>query len=200
MPITTQQLLTELATTPMPSASIVNSFNIVGYENNIFLKDWCMFVNGLYLINREYYRDVELSWSQPRPSPYSFLSPSHNITRYAVRIDLEMDDFDAVTNYQRDSKQPFNGITAEPLDLNAYTTLFGSTFDSCPWLIFNFSTVSPMQFGLDTAKVLQQLKAENEEDIKINLSNKSSVMLATINVEVKVETPQVPQYDDILVA
>ena len=200
MPITTQQLLTELATATMPSSSIVNSFNITGYENNIFLKDWCMLLNGLYLINREYYKDVDLEWFEPKPNPYSFLSPSHNLTRYSVMIDLEMDNFDLVTNYQRDRKQPFNGITAEPLDLNAYTTLFGSTFDNCPWLLVNFSTISPMQFVLDTAKVLQHSQAKDEENIQVRLSNKTTAMLASINVELTVGTPQVPQYDDILVA
>ena len=200
MPVTTQQVLTELATTSMPSANIANSFNIAGYESNIFLKDWCMLINGLYLINREHYKDAELDWFEPRPSPYSFSSPSHNITRYGVRIDLEMDDFDSVTNYQRDRGQPFNGITAEPLDMNTYATLFGSTFDNCPWLLIHFATVSPMQFVLDTAKTLQKMKLEDEEDISIKLSNKTTAMLANINVELTVGTPQVPQYDDILVA
>ena len=198
MPVTTQQLLTELATTSMPSASIANSFNISGYENNIFLKDWCMLINGLYLINREHYKDAELDWFEPKPNPYSFSSPSHNLTRYSVMIDLEMDDFDVATNYQRDRKQPLNGRTNEALNMNDYTNLFGDNFDQCSWLITNFDTVSPMQFLLDTSKVLQNIKLE-EEDFKIDFSNKSTAMIASISAAVEVGTPQVPQYEDILV-
>ncbi len=46
-----------------------------------------------------------------------------------------------------------------------------------------------MQFALDTAKVMQQLG----EPVTVALSNRSSVMLATIRTEVEVGTPQVPQ-------
>ncbi|MEM1172468.1 MAG: hypothetical protein AAGJ08_26165 [Cyanobacteria bacterium P01_H01_bin.35] len=196
MPITTQQLLAELSNSSMPSSSIANSFDINDYENNIFLKDWCMLINGLFLINREFYRNYELAYNEPRPAPYNFSSPTSNSAIYTARIDLYMDDFNTITNSQRDSFQPFNGITAQALDMNSYTSLFGSNFTQCPWLVTNFDTVSPMQFALDTAKVMQELR----EPVTVAFSNRSSIMLATIRAELEVGTPQVPQYEDILVA
>ncbi|NES89279.1 hypothetical protein [Okeania sp. SIO2B9] len=196
MPATTQEVLNALASSSMPSSSIANSFNITGYENNMFLKDWCMLINGLFLINREFYRNYELAYNEPRPAPYNFSSPTSNSAIYTARIDLYMDDFNTITNSQRDSFQPFNGVTAQALDMNSYTSLFGSNFAQCPWLVINFDTIAPMQFALDTAKIMQELG----EPVTVTLSNRSSVMLAAIRAEVKVGTPQVPQYEDILVA
>ena len=195
MPLTTQQTLTELATKTMPSAAIANTFNITGYEDNIFLKDWCMFVNGLYLINREYYRDFELDFFEPKPNPYSFSSPTFNQTIYTVSIDVEMDNFDIIATNQRDRGQPFNGVTGRPLDMNDYAGIFGSTFEQCPWLLVNFASVSPMQFVLDTVKIMQD---SGEENITVNFSNKTTAMLASIKAKIAVATPQVPQYEDII--
>ncbi len=123
MPATTQEVLNALANSSMPSSSIANSFNITGYENNMFLKDWCMLINGLFLINREFYRNYELAYNEPRPAPYNFSSPTSNSTIYTARIDLYMDDFNTITTSQRDSFQPFNGVTAQALDMNTYTSL-----------------------------------------------------------------------------
>ncbi len=198
MATTTQQVLTELATTPMPSAAIAGSFNIAGQESNSFLKDWCMFVNGLYLINREYYRNLPLEWWQPKPAPYSTSSPEHDVTKYTVKIDLEMDDFGVATNYQRNKEQPFNGYTNTFFNMNDYSGFFGANFDKCNWLLFNFETVSPMQFLLDSSRVIANIK-EDGEDFKIDYSNKTTAMIATIQASVEVGTPQVPQYDDIVV-
>lgn len=131
MAVTTQELLSELATAPVPSASIASGFNISGFENNALIRNWCMLANGLFLINRDYYKDFDSTPLLPEPSPYRFSSPTFDNTVYDVRIDLELDNFNLITNYQRDSAQPFNGVTAEPLNLADYTGVLGNVFDNC---------------------------------------------------------------------
>ena len=195
MSVTTQQVLERLQQSSLPSSAM--SFSIGGYENNLFLKDWCMLVGTLYLINEVFYEDFNSSKKLPKPKPYQINSFRFDASTFSAKADLELDNFNIITNYQRDENQPFNGVTAEPLNLLNYQTLVSPILAECLWLLVDFSIISPMQFVLDSAKVAFSFEGE-ESPLSLRHSNESTAMVASIKVQAKTNAVQIPSYNELI--
>ncbi len=197
MSVTTAEVFSVLSNSSLPSVPILSSVDITGFESNIFVKDLSMFIASLYLVNEVIYEGVKVELL-PKPKPYRVtLSRKFDSVVFAAKLDLELENFNLITNYQRDSKQPYNGLTAEPLNLVEHQDLLSFLLSECGWLLINFVYVSPMQFLLDITKACASISGK-DSPINLSFSNQTTAMTANIKIDANLENKQIPNYNEII--